>query len=356
MFLIRNAILDDHESLIRLARTVHSNNLPADSNSLHDILTHSRASFKGEVEPRDRQYIFVLVDTESNRVVGTSCLIAGKGSEKMPRLVLKVRKREHYSRDLQSGHVQITLQLCQDSTGSTEVGGLVLASSHRGTTDRLGSLLSKVRFSFMGMSPELFSERIIGEIMGALTPDGRTMLWDHLGRRFINLSYREADAFSRTSKEFITSLFPEVEIYASLLPAEARRLIGHVSPDAVPALRMLERLGFHHIDEVDPFDGGPYLEAVRDEIPLVRSTETSSFKSVVSDSSEMKTAIVCTHRGGDFRAVRSGFRHDDDGVCLPEAAVKALGLEPGMSVSWTPQESSGGDSGHRSAGQESLTT
>ncbi|MCH2153940.1 MAG: arginine N-succinyltransferase [Phycisphaerales bacterium] len=356
MFVVRNAILDDHESLIRLARTVHSNNLPADSNSLHDILTLSRASFKGEVDPRDRQYVFVLVDTDSDRVVGTSCLIAGKGSEKMPRLVLKVRKREHYSRDLQTGHVQITLQLCQDSSGSTEVGGLVLAPSHRGTPDRLGSLLSKVRFSFMGTCPELFSERIIGEIMGALTPDGRTMLWDHLGRRFINLSYREADAFSRTSKEFITSLFPEVEIYASLLPAEARRLIGHVSPDAVPALRMLERLGFHHIDEVDPFDGGPYLEAVRDEIPLVRATSTTSFKGVVSATDELTQSIVCTHRGSDFRAIRSGVKLEGEALCLPEEAAKALGLKPGMSVSWTPQASSSGLADQSSAGQESLTT
>jgi arginine N-succinyltransferase len=182
------------------------------------------------------------------------------------------------------------------------------------------------------------------------------MLWDHLGRRFINLSYREADAFSRTSKEFITSLFPDVEIYASLLPAEARRLIGHVSPDAVPALRMLERLGFHHIDEVDPFDGGPYLEAERDEIPLVRSTATASFKSAVPESEDLVRSIVCTHHEGDFRAIRSAVRIDDDGLCLPTEAAHALGLEPGMPVSWTPQGSSTGHADQASAGEESLAT
>lgn len=337
MFLVRSAMTDDHDALLRLAKTVHSNNLPSETLPLRDLLVKSRRSFLGKIPPRDRQYVFSVVEPESGKVVGTSSLIAGKGTEALPRLVLKVRKREHYSRDLQTGHVQITLQLCQDTSASTEVGGLVLSSAYRGTSDRLGSLLSKVRFSFIGMHPGDFSDRIIGEIMGTLTPDGRTMLWDHLGRRFINLSYQEADAFSRTSKEFITSLFPDIEIYASLLPAEARRLIGHVSPAAIPAQRMLERLGFQHNDEVDPFDGGPYLEAVRDEIPLVRTTTSASFAGTIEESSSLPAAIVCVHEGADFRAVRCAYQAEGDQIHLPEAAVKALRLKPGHSLHYTPQ-------------------
>ena len=203
---------------------------------------------------------------------------------------------------------------------------------------RLGSLLSKVRFSYIGMRPEEFSQKIIGEVMGTLTPDGRTMLWDHLGRRFINLSYNEADAFSRTSKEFITSLFPEVEIYASLLPAEARRLIGHVSPDAVPALRMLERLGFHHNDEVDPFDGGPYLEAHRDQIPLVKSTRGGAAQGGLDESAQHPIGIVCMQKGADFRAVRCPFLIDGDVIRVSDKAMDVLQLTSGMSLSATPLE------------------
>ena len=340
MFMVRNAITDDHDSLLRLAKTVYSNNLPADPLPLRDLLVKSRRSFLGKIPPRERQYVFSIVEPESGKVVGTSSLIAGKGTEALPRLVLKVRKREHYSRDLQSGHVQITLQLCQDVTASTEVGGLVLASAYRGTADRLGSLLSKVRFSYIGMRPEEFSQKIIGEVMGTLTPDGRTMLWDHLGRRFINLSYKEADSFSRTSKEFITSLFPDVEIYASLLPAEARRLIGHVSPDAVPALRMLERLGFHHNDEVDPFDGGPYLEAVRDDIPLVKSTRAGSAKGGLDAVADPPIGIVCMQKNADFRAVRSPYLLEGDAIKLPDQVMDTLQLTSGMTVHVTPLEKS----------------
>ncbi|MEE2906197.1 MAG: arginine N-succinyltransferase [Planctomycetota bacterium] len=337
MFLVRSAMTEDHESLLRLAKTVHSNNLPSEALALRDLLVKSRQSFLGKIPARDRQYVFSIIEPDSGKVVGTSSLIAGKGTEDLPRLVLKVRKREHYSRDLQSGHVQITLQLCQDTSASTEVGGLVLSSAYRGTANRLGSLLSKVRFTFIGMHPNDFSTRIIGEIMGTLTPDGRTMLWDHLGRRFINLSYREADTFSRTSKEFITSLFPEVEIYASLLPAEARRLIGHVSPAAVPAQRMLERLGFQHNDEVDPFDGGPYLEAVRDEIPLVRETRGATFGGTIEDSGSLANAIICLHEGADCRAVRSPYQAEGDVLHLPDETVDMLRLQPGQAVHYTPQ-------------------
>ncbi|MDG2423627.1 MAG: arginine N-succinyltransferase [Phycisphaerales bacterium] len=354
MFLLRSAMTDDQDSLLRLAKTVHSNNLPGDTLALRDLLVKSRRSFLGKIPASERQYVFAVVEPDSGKVVGTSSLIAGKGTEELPRLVLKVRKREHYSRDLQTGHVQITLQLCQDTSASTEVGGLVLSSAYRGTADRLGSLLSKVRFTFIGMHPADFSNRIIGEIMGTLTPDGRTMLWDHLGRRFINLSYKEADAFSRTSKEFITSLFPDIEIYASLLPAEARRLIGHVSPAAVPAQRMLERLGFQHNDEVDPFDGGPYLEAVRDEIPLVRDTKSATFAGTVEDVSSLPSAIVCIHEGADFRAVRCAYQEEGDAMHLPGQAADMLRLKPGQKLHYTPQSTAGKMADQ--ARQESVTS
>jgi arginine N-succinyltransferase len=124
----------------------------------------------------------------------------------------------------------------------------------------------------MGLYRELFADRVIAEMMGALTPDSRNLLWEYLGRRFINLDYAEADRFSQQSKEFITSLFPKEEIYVSLLPAVARSLIGRVGPETEPALRMLTRLGFEDHGHIDPFDGGPYLEAQTSKIPLIAAT------------------------------------------------------------------------------------
>jgi arginine N-succinyltransferase len=321
-----------------MARTVHSGNIPADPLALQERVDRSKLSFAGREGDVDAVYVLVLEDTQSENVIGTSCLVAGKGGPHRPRLALQVRRREHYSSDLQTGQVQVTVQLVQDTSGPTEVGGLVLSSAWRGSGDRLGSLLSMARFALIGLRPERFGRRMIGEIMGDLTPDGRTMLWDHLGRRFINLSYEEADRFSRTSSEFITSLFPEAEIYVSLLPAEARRLIGRVSPAAKPAMGMLERLGFRHFDEVDPFDGGPYLEADRDEVRPIRETRRCTLGGVLSDDMANDTCelLVACPDGEAFRLVRCTTHVDGDQVWIEAAAMEALRVEAGAEIGLTP--------------------
>ena len=337
MFLIRHAIEEDIPALLRMAKTVHSGNLPPDPDALQDRVRRSMDCFTGKVTEGSRSYMFVLADLENDRVAGTSSLMTGKGTDEQPRLFLRVRKREHYSEDLQTGQVQMTVQLGEDRSGPTELGGLVLSNAYRGGDRRLGSLLSKIRMSYVGLHPERFDRRLIGEIMGDLTADGRTMLWDHLGRRFINLSYVEADAFSRTSKEFITSLFPKGEIYVSLLPPEARRLIGRVAPAAVPAMRMLERQGFWHCDEVDPFDGGPYVEAERDEIPLVRMTSRRSveLKSTAADRSEECFVSVSGSEG--YRATRCMAELcGEESVSVAPEVGALLQVSPGDEVGITP--------------------
>jgi len=338
VFVVRNAIDDDVPALLRLARTVHSGNLPPDPVALRDRVEWSSECFAGRAGDKPAVYMFVLEDTTAGRVAGTSSLMTGKGTADRPRLFLRVRKREHYSRDLQAGQVQMTLQLGQDASGPTELGGLVIGSSWRGSPHRLGSLLSKMRFAYIGANPGRFDHRLIGEIMGDLTADGRTMLWDHLGRRFINLSYVEADAFSRTSKEFIMSLFPEGEIYVSLLPAEARRLIGRVAPAAVPALRMLERQGFRRCDEVDPFDGGPNVEAERDEIPLVKQTARCVVDAVVERAGEDIACFVGHSGDSGFRGIRASVASvEGGGVVLSTEDASLLGVSQGDEVGVTPE-------------------
>jgi arginine N-succinyltransferase len=213
------------------------------------------------------------------------------------------------------------------------VGGLILSPGYRGHPERLGALLSLVRFHFIGLHRAKFSSVILAEMMGALDPNSHTPLWEYLGRRFINLSYAEADLFSTKSKEFIQSLFPKSEIYISLLPPEARNLIGKVGEETVPALRMLEKQGFREMDHVDPFDGGPYLQARRDEIPLVKATARLKVGSLGRGNAE---AIVSSqdHEHG-FRAVRARVSVSGSSVRIPGDAAEALGAVVGSSVGVT---------------------
>lgn len=341
MFVIRQAHLEDAPTLLKLAKMVHSNNLPADADILRTKLLRSRDSFLGKTRsPLEREFIFALEDTDTGNLIGTSSIISRISSPGRPHLYFLVRKKEHFSEDLATGHVHVTLQLGTDETGPTEIGGLILQPAYRGHKAKLGVLLSLIRFQFMALHKDWFSERVIAEMAAPLTPDSRNTLWEYLGRRFINLEYAEADRFCRHSKEFITSLFPKGEVYASLLPPEARNLIGKVSPEAQPAKVMLESLGFRYMGHCDPFDGGPYLEANLSEIPLVQATR----KAKLADASAAEYPIdgfVSFAGPSGFRAVRTNYAELADGksISIPAEKHLLMGAQAGDVVAVTPRGS-----------------
>jgi arginine N-succinyltransferase len=253
--------------------------------------------------------------------------------EGRPHIYLKTGKRSFYSEDLQLGQTHVTLELGTDTSGPSEVGGLILAPGFRGRPERLGSLLSLIRFHFIGLHRDQFAERILAEMMGPLTPDSGTLLWEYLGRRFINLSYKEADLFSSRSKEFLLSLWPKGEIYASLLPPEARALIGKVGDETEPAKRMLEKQGFKHHGHVDPFDGGPYLDARIDDVPLVKAT--ASLRAVAGIPAAGEGFVSYKGRAG-FRATRSACAVDGGKLVLPVETLEAIGAHADAIVGYTP--------------------
>ncbi len=335
MFVIRQAILDDLPTLLKLAKMVHFINLPADKDLLAAKVSRSRRSFGGDVDDiREREFMFVLEDLESGEAVGTCTILCCVSWEGHPHIFLKAGKRAFYSEDLQLGQTHTTLELGTDTSGPSEVGGLILAPGFRGHPDRLGSLLSLIRFHFIGLHRDMFAERILAEMMGPLTPDSGTLLWEYLGRRFINLSYKEADLFSSRSKEFLLSLWPKGEIYASLLPPEARALIGKVGEETEPAKRMLEKQGFKYQGHVDPFDGGPYLDVRIDEVPLVKAT--TSMRAVAGIPAGGGEGFI-SHKGrGGFRATRSAYAIEGGRLVLPVEALEAIGAAPDATVGFTP--------------------
>jgi arginine N-succinyltransferase len=339
MFVIRPAILDDLPTLLKLAKMVHFINLPADKDLLAAKIGRSRKSFAGDVtDIRQREFMFALEDHESNEVIGTCSVLGCVSWEGHPHIYLKTGRREMYSEDLQGGQVHTTIEIATDTSGPSEVGGLILAPGFRGHPQRLGSLLSLIRFHFIGLHPELFSQRILAEMMGPLTPDSGTLLWEYLGRRFINLSYKEADLFSSRSKEFLLSLWPKGEILVSLLPPEARALIGRVGDETEPAKRMLENQGFKYHGHVDPFDGGPYLDTRVAEIPLVKATTSMTVGEPADDDVDFGTAeAFVSHKGrGGFRATRTGYAIDGDRLILPNTTREAISVSTNASVGFTP--------------------
>jgi arginine N-succinyltransferase len=279
---IRAATREHHASFCDLARYLDSVNLPNDPQALEALLLVSERSFRGEIaDPRRREYVFVLWDREADQAVGTSAVIAQLGRRDAPYIYFDVRREEKYSATLDRHFFHTILASRYSYGGPTEIGGLVVHPDYRRRPERLGTLISYVRFLFIAMRRSDFRDELLAELLPPLLPDGTSHLWEAIGRRFTGLTYREADRLSKLNKEFIKGLFPD-EVYATLLSDEAQRVIGEVGEQTRGVEKLLRRIGFRYAERVDPFDGGPHFLAATDEVSLVRQSALRSLDVVAT--------------------------------------------------------------------------
>ncbi len=271
-FEIRAASRKDEEDLLALARYLNTVNLPNDRAAIAHLLDVSERSFNGEIESvRDREYVFILHDLEQRRAVGTSMVIAQLGRPGEPYIYLDVLREEKYSATLKKHFIHQVLWARYSYDGPTEIGGLVVRPDYRSSPEKIGTLISFVRFLFIAMQRTDFRDELLAELLPPLEPDGTSHLWEALGRHFTGLSYSEADRLSKRNKEFIRGLFPEGAIYATLLPKRAQAVVGAVGAQTRGVEKLLRRIGFRYAERVDPFDGGPHFVAPTDEVSLVRA-------------------------------------------------------------------------------------
>jgi arginine N-succinyltransferase len=362
VFVIRQARIEDVPTLLKLAKMVHFINLPADREVIYSKVSRSRECFLKaaghqleEHQPARANgaesglravmrktdfFMFVLEDTETGACLGTSQVIARMGGPGNPNYSFKLSRREYFSKSLQTGTSHVVARLHGDESGPTEIGGLILQPASRG--HHLGRLLSFVRFHFIGMHRPLFADRMLAEMMAPISLDGQNLLWEYLGRRFIPLSYTEADKHCQRSREFIEALLPKTDIYLSLLPPEARDVVGRVHEETVPARKMLEKLGFKFKDLVDPFDGGPHLEAVTDQVPLVKSTRTAELGAGLAATGATgatgRALISYLNGDGEYRAVDAPCTEERGKVSISKQIMSELGWERGITVGLTPLE------------------
>ncbi len=363
MFVIRRARMDDAPTLLKMAKMVHFINLPADQEIIVEKIINSRSSFeraagvnRKQITPKRHSgsggisektaladlFMFVLDDTDNPGCLGTSQIVSQMGGPGNPNVCFRLEQREKYSESLKFGTKTMVAQIHLDESGPTEIGGLILQPSFRGHPAKLGRFISSVRFHFIGLHRRVFRPTVLAEMMAPITSDGENLIWNALGRRFIPLSYTEADRFCQYSREFMTALLPAGEIQLSILPPEVRMQFGEVGKETVPARRMLEKLGFRYENFVDPFDGGPYLVAKTEDIPIVRDTRRLELGEPVSPQDASGLAVVSVlDKDGEFFAVQSPYRVDRAGrVCVPRDAFEALGGTGGVQVGFTPMDGS----------------
>lgn len=367
MFVIRESKPEDVSTLVKLARTVYFINLPPDERIIADKVEHSRRCMRslvglGETSPKPKKrsggtsanptkglagreaesdsYMFSIIEPASGSIVGTSQVRAHMGGPGNPNWRMRISEKKFYAPSLRFGTTHTVAQLDGDESGPSEIGGLILDPGFRGHPLRPGRFLSFVRFHFMGLYRERFADTVLAEMMGPVNSDGDSVFWDAFGRKFIPVKFAEADRFCQHNRAFISELLPKEEIYLSLFPLEVQNLVGAVSRETIPARRLIESLGFATRGFVDPFDGGPHLDAATDTIPLVKNTRRMG-ASVSSNPRKCTVAAIVSVMSteGEFRAAESWIEPLAKGAesvrVLPQAA-EALGIESGATIGVTP--------------------
>lgn len=372
MFVIRQAMPTDNATLLKLAKMVYFINLPPNDQIIAAKIEQSQKAFLkaagggatsaesagtpaakaaakrkrsgtqglASMDEDSDLFVFSMLDTDLQGVIGTSQVRSHQGGPGNPNWSMQITEKQFRSEPLSYSSTHKVGRLYGDESGPTEVGGLIIQPSYRGHEKRPGRFLSFVRFHFIGIYRRFFADRILAEMMAPVSNEGENVFWDHFGRKFIPVKYAEADRFCQHNRKFIPELLPREEIYFSLFPLEVQNLVGVVSKETIPARRLLESMGFRYRGFIDPFDGGPHLDAPTDNVDLVKSTKPIKLGEPLPASKVSKLEkhgiVSVLSDEGEFRAVETRFAVEKNTLRLAEVDFEALDGSAGMAAGYTP--------------------
>lgn len=330
MFVIRPIRAGDIDALeeIAMSATLGITSLPKNRASLEKKLEHALASFEKEVSaPENELYLFVIENSETKTVGGTTAIVSKTGVES-PAYFYNV---ETVSRA--DGDRRPELKILHPTAhinGPSEICSLFLKKEFR--HEGLGKLLSFCRFLFIAAHPERFDSMTIAEMRGVIKDDLSSPLWSSLGHHFYRATFLEAMEMRDKEQFRIADIIPEYPIYVPLLTKAAQEVIGKVHPNTKPALKMLKEQGFSMTNEIDLFDGGPKIEASTAEIKAVKKSTTATIGSIEESVEGDKRAVISNNRL-DFRCCEGFIKKQKNGkAILPRDVAEALGVEIGDTV------------------------
>lgn len=337
MEVVRAVQLDDLDQLWELiaSATYGLTTLQISAEQLAERIELSHFAFTRKTEKASGEpYVFVMEDAARGKLVGLSCIFSKTGGYE-PFYSYR-RVTESYSSELlKRTQVVETLHLEKIHDGPTEIGSLYLSPDYRGSGR--GRLLSLCRFMFIAAHPKRFADFVIAEMRGVMSDAGECPFWEGVGRHFFGIDFPQADSLSTVNKQFIENMMPQYPIYVSMLPEDARSVMGDVHPKTRPALAMLESEGFSKTDMIDIFDGGPVVRCARDTIRAVQRTQTCTV-SQIRDAVEGDRLLLASQHAG-FRAVQSVAQADAQGLVIDRLSALNLRVKVGDSLSVLPPHS-----------------
>lgn len=339
MLIIRPIAADDYQALYEIANEsgIGFTSLPVNEEILRKRISHAEASFAKEVtKPGVEDYLFVMEDSNTKRVLGTSGIEAAVGMDNTF-YCYHLGKVVHASRELGIRNEVGTLTLCNDYTGASEICTLFLREEARKGAN--GRFLSKFRFLFIAEHRHRFSDTIIAEMRGVSDKNGSSPFWEWLEEHFFSMDFPTADYLTGIGqKVFIAELMPKYPIYVSLLSKAAQSVIGQVHEKTKPALNLLLSEGFSKGGYVDIFDAGPTVEANVNYIRTAQASRNLPIEINASLSGAKESHFVINTHVKAFRGVMARVEVDDEKQVArisPEAA-QALNVSAGEHIRFAP--------------------
>lgn len=332
MLVIRPIEQSDYAALHNIAQEsgIGFTSLPVNENLLKNKINASLDAFEAEPTQAGMQsYLFVMEDSQTNQVVGTSGIEATVGLTDAF-YHYHLGKVVHASRELGVHNTVEILTFCNDYTGVSEICTLFLQEKAR--SGLAGRLLSKFRFLFIAQHRQRFSQTVIAEMRGVSDENGRSPFWEWLETNFFSVDFPTADYLTGIgNKVFIAELMPKYPIYVNLLSKEAQDCIGQVHEKTKPALRLLEQEGFRCRGYVDIFDAGPTVEADIDNIATVRESTLCRVQVVIDlDTTTLEHFYVINTKIQGFRACVGQLKiRNDNTVEVAENIARALEIQSG---------------------------
>lgn len=335
MILFRNACFADGVGINRLAELSGSGitTLPKDKDLLEKRLAWSSASFEKNVSfPINEYYLFVLEDTETGCIIGTSAIEANTGHD-TPFYSYKITKHTRVCHSLHIRSDYQMLNLVNDNQGHSELCTLFLDPRYRKNNN--GPLLSRARFLFMALHATRFAHTIMADMRGVSDDKGVSPFWEHLGRHFFHMAFPEADYHTlSTNKQFIEDLMPSHPVYVDLLDKAAQEVIGKPHPSTVPAMNILLREGFHYANYIDIFDAGPTLLAEQKNIRTINASRILSLHKSQDETIGPRCLVASTTI--NVRATLAPALCEEGFVTLSPQTVDLLQLKEGDPVCIAP--------------------
>lgn len=149
-------------------------------------------------------------------------------------------------------------------------------------------LLSKARFVFIAAFREWFHHICYAELRGRDEQEFAVLGCVSTTFRY---SFRRCRSPHRYRNEnLIAELMPAYPIYISLLPDDAREVIGQVHANTAPARAILEKEGL--LARSVDIDAGPVLEAETDNIRAIRAALPAATHDAAGDANHRRQRTV----------------------------------------------------------------